>query len=119
MSGKVGRSFATNVAGVSFRQGAVAACRVGDICELRREPQNRYDKNAVAVWCRGAQIGYVGRGLSMRLAPFLDMGMVISVWIEQLLGGQPGKPTVGVRLRMRRRDKLGQLWEYANADRQD
>lgn len=35
-------------------------CAAGDLVELRPEPKNLYDENAIAIWSdRGVQLGYV------------------------------------------------------------
>lgn len=39
---------------------------------LVREPKNRHDKNAVAVYCRGRKVGYVSATKAAAIAPLLD-----------------------------------------------
>lgn len=41
---------------------------------LVREPKNPYDKNAIAVACKGLQIGYVAKNKAKDLAEKLDNG---------------------------------------------
>lgn len=40
--------------------------------ELRREPTNRHDRNAIMVWCKGRHVGYLGSDTAERYAPLLD-----------------------------------------------
>ncbi len=42
--------------------------------ELRREPENKHDGNAIAVYVDGMHGGYVPRGVASALAPKLDAG---------------------------------------------
>ena len=46
----------------------------GNPLELRREPGNEHDANAIAVHAGGAQVGFVPRELAAELAPELDAG---------------------------------------------
>lgn len=46
--------------------------------DLIREPDNRYDKNAVACSWKGTKIGYIPSGSAQFLAPALDNGMQIT-----------------------------------------
>lgn len=55
----VGESF-ENDDGTS-RQEIIAQLDEGDPIELRPEPKNPYDPNAIAVFSRRGQIGYIGR----------------------------------------------------------
>ncbi len=48
--------------------------RPGDRVALRREPENEYDSNAIAVQLEGLTLGYVNKGLARRLAKWLDAG---------------------------------------------
>ena len=39
---------------------------------LEREPNNKYDPNAIKVMADGKQIGYIGKDYSSLLAPMID-----------------------------------------------
>ncbi|MEB3222061.1 MAG: HIRAN domain-containing protein [Candidatus Sericytochromatia bacterium] len=77
----------TRVAGVTFdnpdgtpRQPHVKRVKPGDTIELRREPDNGFDANAIAVSWRDEagelrSLGYVPRALAAVLAPLADEGM--------------------------------------------
>lgn len=56
------------------RRFGISLCRPGDSIELRREPKNPSDENAVAVFdSRGIQIGY----LTAERAPWIS-GMIVN-----------------------------------------
>jgi len=46
----------------------------GDLVEveLRREPLNSHDRNAIMVWCQSRHVGYLSSETAERYAPFLD-----------------------------------------------
>lgn len=70
-----GRVISTRVVGVTFegRQEIVAQLHEGDHIWLEREPNNRYDYNAIRVSrSNGEQIGYLNRHLAANLTPYLD-----------------------------------------------
>lgn len=73
--------FSFNVRGDNYRDDEVTAAdtRPGSVAELRREPENRHDSNAILVLGRDAggderAIGYVNKGLARSLARRLDSG---------------------------------------------
>lgn len=95
----VGESFENDDG--SDRQDIIERLKVGDEIELRNEPDNLYDKNAIAVFSRHGQIGYIGRDdtaiihLAKRAERYrgadIDfigenragmLGVVLCVWIE-------------------------------------
>ncbi|MBP9019745.1 MAG: HIRAN domain-containing protein, partial [Bacteroidales bacterium] len=66
-----------SVAGVMYedRSRTVLCCSIREKVWLRREPDNVHDKNAIKVINRhGHQLGYIGRHLATRLAPYMDAG---------------------------------------------
>lgn len=103
----------TRVAGVSFenrdgtpRQPFVKQAKKGDRLTFRREPDNPYDPNAIAVeWSDAGgdrhQIGYVPRTLAQLLAPMADEGAFFHA--DVVMRGRakpaPGRPPLyGVRM---------------------
>jgi hypothetical protein len=61
----------TRVYGVSFegRQALIPALAVGDVLEVRPEPENPHHAQAQALYYRQAKIGYLRRGLADTLLP--------------------------------------------------
>ena len=92
-------TFKTSVAGVRYRQDAVAQCWEGQRAGLIRDPDNRYDKNAIIVYAN-ATIGFIKRDEARNLAPFMDGGGKAEAYIAELTGGTPDKPTMGVILQI-------------------
>ena len=58
--------------------------RVGDPLELRREPENRHDPNAVRVFWRGHSLGYLPRKENAAVAKAMDGGEPVSANIEDM-----------------------------------
>jgi hypothetical protein len=97
----------TRVAGVSFenrdgssRQTYVRRVKKGDVLVLRREPENFFDANAIAVdWLdpdgEPRQLGYVPRNLAAVLAHVMDRGAKLSAQVLRKGGG--GIRLAGVR----------------------
>jgi HIRAN domain len=87
------------VAGVSFdnrdgssRQAYIRLVKKGDGLVLRREPDNFFDPNAMAVdWTDAqghpCQLGYVPRSLAALLAPLVDKGVVLKAEVARKGGG--------------------------------
>jgi hypothetical protein len=69
----VGESFhqkeLKRIAGPKEADGKSHRCGV----TLRREPDNKYDKNAVRVEVMGLQVGYVARPTAARLSPAMEV----------------------------------------------
>ncbi|OGA76367.1 MAG: hypothetical protein A3G81_01560 [Betaproteobacteria bacterium RIFCSPLOWO2_12_FULL_65_14] len=90
------QDFRTTIAGVtkqnadgSDRQCLVKALRAGEELALVREPNNQYDKYAIAVFrSTGGQLGYLPRG-DRRLADHIDMGGAVTARVIKVTGG-PG-----------------------------
>ena len=58
--------------------------RVGDPLELRREPDNPHDANAVSVCWRGRKLGYLPRRENAAAAWGLDRGQALRARISRL-----------------------------------
>lgn len=102
------QQFFTKVAGVTFegRQSAVADCGDGDHLELRRQPDNPKDANAIAVLRRdGRQVGFLNARLARNLAPLIDAGAAFDVTVSQRTGGEAGR-SYGLNILIERREQL-------------
>ena len=100
------RSFYTKVVGVthenrdgSSRQEIIARYLVGEPLELRREPDNPHDSQAIAV-CResGEQLGYISTDIGWRLADEIDGGKEFRASLSSLTGGHGSRPVRGVNI---------------------
>jgi len=74
------RSF--SIAGADHYQHS-APLKPGIELELRREPENQYDTNAVSIWYVD-KLGYIPRPMAVMLAPMIDSGQVtVAAFYEQ------------------------------------
>ena len=80
----------------SSRQYAIRKfCRPGEPLTLIREPQNKFDKNAISIWVHGKnlfrngdfQIGYIKTELAEEIAPRIDAGWTITAEVKEVTGG--------------------------------
>ncbi len=68
---------------------------------LEREPDNRYDPNAIRIVVhihsirRRTVIGYVPKGLARELAKVIDMGIQVKASLMQIIGGYSYKESLG------------------------
>jgi single-stranded-DNA-specific exonuclease len=93
---------------VSFegRQDIVAGIRPGATLELRREPGNKFDANAIAAFYGGLQLGFLNRSLAQKLAPLIDAeGRRYGAEVTDITGGGAGR-SFGVNVRVRRSDLI-------------
>jgi hypothetical protein len=66
---------------------------------LQREPNNKFDRNAVSVWIDGQRVAYLARQEAAELASRLDAlarDSSLVVFAVTLYGGYPDKPCIGV-----------------------
>lgn len=84
-----------DIVGTHFRPSeAKQACNAledGDTVELQREPDNKYDANAVAVYTQGHHVGYIPAANNLQLAIALDDGIEVSAHV---IGHNGSKPTL-------------------------
>ena len=87
------KSLYVKVAGVTFegRQEILATMHAGMPVQIKPEPENKYDHNALAVyvgigWENVPRIGYIPRELAEIIAPFLD-GEALIGKVAEMTGG--------------------------------
>ena len=80
----------TKVAGVTFegRQDIIKGLRSGTDIMFERDPENKYDPNAVKVLAEGKHIGFLPRG--SWVAKEMDNGKCFKAYISQITGGGSG-----------------------------
>lgn len=88
----------TKVRGVFRHQASTAWCAKGTILQARREPQNKYDNNAISLSVRGGlffkrdfPLGYISRDIAEELAPLIDKGLRIEVFVLEVTGKRRGQ----------------------------
>ena len=102
--------FNTKLAGVSFegRQDIAAGVRPGALLELRRQPDNPHDANAIAAFYGALQLGFLKREMAQKLAPLIDgEGRRYSAEVTAVTGGGKGR-SFGVNIRVKRSDIVRQ-----------
>ncbi|HEV7847528.1 MAG TPA: HIRAN domain-containing protein, partial [Thermoleophilaceae bacterium] len=70
----------------------------GSPLELRRDPGNEHDPNAIAVLAGGEQVGWVPRELAAELAPQLDAGRPWSALVLREQRRSPRDPRHGLTM---------------------
>ena len=70
----------------------------GSALELRRDPGNEHDPNAIAVHAGGEQVGWVPRELAAELAPRLDAGETWSAIVLREQRRSPRDPRHGLTM---------------------
>ena len=74
------------------------AVKPGSPLELRRQPDNEHDPNAIAVHAGGAQVGWVPREVAAELAPELDEGRRWSALVLREQRRSPRDPRHGLTM---------------------
>ncbi len=97
----IDHSYYTKVVGVTYsgRQRILPNLQDGMALDFVREPHNFHDKNAIAIYCSGWQIGYLSREEAAEIAPIMDKGIPVDGVIEQITGG--GKYNYGCEIRVK------------------
>ncbi|HEX5780596.1 MAG TPA: HIRAN domain-containing protein [Solirubrobacteraceae bacterium] len=85
-----------SVAGVRHRPEAPA--EPGQALELRRDPGNEHDANAIEVLAGGEVVGFVPRELAAELAPELDAGRPWSAAVLREQRPSPREPRTGLTM---------------------
>jgi hypothetical protein len=102
--------YTLKIAGVSFHQKEIKLCREGERLILKREPENKYDSDAVAVLREnGKLIGYISRDDAEWVSRIMDEGKQVEAKIKWINGGTRGKPTYGVIIDLNTTPEAG--WE--------
>ncbi|MFW5962007.1 MAG: single-stranded-DNA-specific exonuclease RecJ [bacterium] len=94
--------FPSKVVGVTFedRQELIANLEQNDEIWLEREPDNKFDCNAIKVCANVGQIGYIKGDIAQRLSPLIDKGIEYEVFISEITGGESDekKENLGVNI---------------------
>ena len=95
--------FYTKIVGVTFenRQSLLADLQEGQELALKREKNNEYDPNAVAVYAQENHLGYLKREIARRIAPNIDEGIIYQAMVTQITG--LNKDNLGVNIFIFRR----------------
>lgn len=99
-------TLSTGVVGIQYYTGLVGA---GEEVQLIREPNNRYDRNAIRVSnIAGSQVGHIPKNVASNLAPLLDRGEITveGVMKQGNLGSKGKKYSLDIAIKI-----------YARSDR--
>jgi HIRAN domain len=77
---------------------AAAPADPGAVLELRRDPANEHDPNAIQVWAGDLQIGWVPREIAAAVAPSLDAGDPWSAVVLREQRASPRDPRTGATM---------------------
>jgi hypothetical protein len=77
---------------------AAAPAEPGAALELRRDPGNEHDPNAIQVWAGGVQIGWVPRDTAVAVARALDAGEPWSAVVLREQRASPRDPRTGATM---------------------
>lgn len=94
-------AFYSKIAGVTFdnRQYYISNLSVGDQLIVMREYNNAYDANAIALYDRAKnQLGYIRKEVAAQLAPRIDCGEKISVYVDSVTGGDDYNYGVNIKI---------------------
>jgi len=82
----------------SDRQDAIRMLGPGDRVTLLREPTNRRDPHAVALFSvEGRQIGYLNREIAKIVAPLMDADLAVLAVVERVqCRTRPGSPLIAL-----------------------
>lgn len=105
---KQDRDYSLNIVGESYRnkdgssrQKEIKLCRPGERITLVREPDNKHDPEAVAVYSsRGVQVGYLSADHCSWIGEKIDKGREVRAIVERVNGGTRDKPSVGLLIRL-------------------
>ncbi len=89
------------VAGAARHHGdalASEAAEPGRPLELRRDPANPHDPNAIAVFAGADQVGWVPRAVAEEIAPAIDAGEPYSAVVLREQRASPRDPRTGLTM---------------------
>ncbi|MDD4234517.1 MAG: HIRAN domain-containing protein [Bacteroidales bacterium] len=68
-----------NIAGFTYYEGAIVfeELQIGTILELKSEPDNKFDDNAVAIYYKDHKLGFIPRSINQPIRTILDTGFDI------------------------------------------
>lgn len=99
-----GAQFPNDEPGMSSRQSIIYGLKVGDVLEVRREPDNPFDPNAVAFHAANeapapsGRIGFMPATMAAQLAADIDNGWFVAAQVTKLSKTQSEVTQVSVRL---------------------
>lgn len=89
-----------SIAGLQHYRGNDLAelIKVGDALELRQQPDNAHDKNAIMVMWHHNKIGYIPRSLAKDISRQLAAGVTVNTSIIEIKPVRFGRKWIKIRL---------------------
>lgn len=97
---KLGFSVHSKVVGTTFTDMAKFDIKEDDELILRREPDNEFDENAIAVYWGIEKIGYIKRTLAKDIAKSIDKGNTYKCFVSNITGGTTTKENKGINIKI-------------------
>lgn len=95
-------TFYSKIMGTSFKpngQELLKALKPGDPLTLQREPENKFDKNAIAILnSKGDALGYVPKTTAINLSLDMDSGNQVVCHVSEITGGTTDKDNYGCNI---------------------
>ncbi len=94
----------SKLVGVTFegRQAVISTLKGNEPLRVRREPENEYDKNAVAVDVKVGEellpIGYIAKDKNLEIAKSMDAGIPVEIVMSGITGGDGKSFGVNIEL---------------------
>jgi hypothetical protein len=97
--GKVSHLCYSKIAGISFQTVPWDEMKEGDELELRREKDNKYDPNSIAIHFAQSKVGYINTELARDLlAPLMDEGTIVFARVVGLTGSAEKNRGCNIRI---------------------
>jgi len=100
------------IAGFSYWDGCLAFkdLEIGTELALQREPDNKFDPYAVAVYYNDLKLGFIPRGHNHEISKFLDMGYtgLFEVRINRKNKTENPEQQIGVIVYIRQKPKVAE-----------
>lgn len=95
----------SKIRGVTWdgRQELIKKLVCGESLGVVREPNNAYDRNAVAIYSVDGQIGYLSTDLAIQFAPLLDRNADVKITVSEVTGRD--KENLGVNIKIQAEKK--------------
>jgi len=91
----------SKIAGISLHQDVISEIVPGDELLLVREPDNRYDANAIKVLSTAKkQLGYVNRKLAFDVARAMDEGVAVKCFACMVTGANQSLKGVNIEIQL-------------------
>ena len=93
-------TFFTKIVGVTYddRQSIIKGLYEGVTLEIFRDFYNKFDINAIGVYYKKRQLGFLSKEVAAKLAPQIDEGAVFKVLLVKITGG--GDRNYGVNIKI-------------------